>query len=115
MAKTQQASEVPADEGRPIWEAAARAREDGRKIFTCEVTVSFTTGSGMGLGGKKTTTVKRWDPAYLVESIEALGWRLDRLDHVWQQTEHNTALNLAMIRGLTSAHMLFRRSEDPGS
>jgi len=79
------------------------------------VTVSFTTGSGMGLGGKKTTTVKRWDPAYLVESIEALGWRLDRLDHVWQQTEHNTALNLAMIRGLTSAHMLFRRSEDPGS
>ncbi|MGY1985447.1 hypothetical protein ACI792_04415 [Blastococcus sp. SYSU DS0669] len=103
-------SSVPQDEALPILEAATRARDGGRRIFTCAVTVGFSTGSGVGLGGKKTTRVQRWDPAALIEGIESLGWRLEHMDHVWEQTEHNTALNMAVIRGLTVAHMQFRIS-----
>ena len=100
---------VPNEEGQPIWEAAVRARDANRRIFTCAVTVAFTTGSGIGLGGKKSTRVQRWDPSSLIESIESLGWRLQHLDHVWEQTEHNAAIGpAAMIRGLTVAHMQFR-------
>lgn len=99
---------VPEEEGRPIYEAAQQARAAGRRVFTCTVTVGFTSGSGLGIGGKKTTRYDRWDPATLIEAIEGLGWRLDNLDHIWVQTEHNTALNMANLRGLIQAHMLFR-------
>lgn len=99
---------VPDDEGRPIYEAAQQARTAGRRIFTCCVTVGFTSGSGLGIGGKKTTRYDRWDPATLIEAIEGLGWRLESLDHIWVQTEHNTALNMANLRGLIQAHMFFR-------
>ena len=99
---------IPDDEGRPIFVAAQQARTAGRRIFTCSVTVGFTSGSGLGIGGKKTTRYDRWDPATLIEAIENLGWRLESLDHIWVQTEHNTALNMANLRGLIQAHMLFR-------
>ena len=101
---------VPVEEGRPIWEAAVRARDAGRRVFTCAVTVAYTSGSGLGLGGKKTTDIRNWDPATLIESIESLGWRLEHVDHVWQQTEHNAALGKVVIKGLTRAQMLFRMS-----
>ena len=61
------------------------------------MTVEFSTGSGLGLGGKKTTRADRWDPAAVIESVEALGWRLEHLDHVWEQTEHNAALGGAAV------------------
>ncbi|MCZ2810223.1 hypothetical protein O2W15_02125 [Modestobacter sp. VKM Ac-2979] len=105
---------VPEAEVRAIVEAAIRARDSGRRIFTCSVTVEFTTGSGLGMGGKRSTQVRRWDPAVMIEEVEALGWRLEHLDHVWEQTEHNNALGgAAMIRGLTVAHLLFRMGERP--
>lgn len=100
---------VPQSEVQPIHEAALRAREAGRRIFTCSVIVAVTTGSGLGLGGKKTTRAERWDPSLLIEAVEALGWNLERLDHVWQQTEHNAALGgAAVIRGHVVAYMQFR-------
>jgi hypothetical protein len=39
--------------------------------------------------------------------LDGLGWRLERMDHVWMQTEHNAALGTgaAAINGLTVAHM----------
>lgn len=102
---------VPLEEGQPILAAAAWAQDAGRRIFTCAVTVGFSTGSGLGLGGKKTTRMQRWDPATLIEAIEGLGWRLEHLDHVWEQTEHNASIGgAAIIRGLTVAHMQFRRT-----
>jgi hypothetical protein len=100
--------EVPAEEARDIIEEATRARAAGRRIFTCAVTVGFSSGSGVGFGGKKTTRMDRWDPAAVIENVESLGWRLEHLNHVWEQTEHNTAAGMAVIRGLTVAHMLFR-------
>ena len=111
--KQQHASEslftpVPEGEGRPIYEAAQQSRTAGRRIFTCTVVVGFTSGSGLGIGGKKTTRYDRWDPPTLIEAIEGLGWRLESLDHIWVQTEHNTALNMANLRGLIQAHMFFR-------
>lgn len=83
---------VPAEEGRPIYEAALRARDIGRRIFTCAVTVGFSSGSGMGFGGKKTSKTQRWDPSTLIEAIEDLGWRLENMDHVWIQTEQGDTL-----------------------
>jgi hypothetical protein len=101
---------VPAEEGRPIYEAALRARDIGRRIFTCAVTVGFSSGSGMGLGGKKTTKTRRWDTSTLIEAIEDLGWHLEHMDHVWIQTEQGDTLGGATkIKGLTVAHLQFRR------
>ena len=63
------------------------------------------------MGGRKTTGIDRWDLAPLIESIEALGWRLEHLEHVWAQTEHNAALGKAAhIRGVTIAHMSPRKT-----
>jgi len=102
---------VPVEEGRPIWEAAQQAVQSGRKLFTCSTLAAVTSGSAIGMGGRKTTGIDRWDLAPLIESIEALGWRLEHLEHVWAQTEHNAALGKAAhIRGVTIAHMLFRRA-----
>ena len=102
---------VPEDEGRPIYEAAQQAKLAGRRIFTCTVVVGFTSGSGLGIGGKKTTRYDRWDPSTLLEAVEDLGWELVTLDHLWVQTEHNASIgNAANIRGVIQAHMLFRRA-----
>ncbi|HWS39607.1 MAG TPA: hypothetical protein VN408_43530 [Actinoplanes sp.] len=107
---------VPAEEGLPIYEAAVQAANSGRAVFTCAVTVGFSTGSGMGFGGKKTSNLRLWDSGELIEAIEKLGWRLDRCDHVWAQTEQGATLGGAtMIKGLTVAHMLFRKVGQPGS
>lgn len=103
---------VPDEDGRPLWEAARDAYADGRTVFTCAVTVSEATGSGVG-SGRKGTRLLDWSVAELVESIEALGWRLEHIDHVWVQTEHNTALGASLLRGITRAHVLFRRPTSP--
>src|SRR4051794_36156492 len=105
--------EVPSREGEPIWRAAGAAKALGRRIFTCSVTVGHTEASGFGPGGKRSTTVKRWDPALLIESIEALGWRLEHMDHVWAQTNQNASLGTgsADIGGLIIGHMQFRSTE----
>src|SRR3954466_12853210 len=106
-----QTQPVPAEEGRPIWEAAEQARQGGAHRFGASTLAAVTSGSALGMGGRKTTGIDRWDLGPLIESIEALGWRLDHLEHVWAQTEHNAALGKAAhIRGVTIAHMLFRRS-----
>lgn len=85
--------------------------QSGRSLFTCSTLAAVTSGSGLGAGGRKTTGIDRWDLGPLIESIEALGWRLEHLEHVWAQTEHNASIgNAAHIRGVTIAHMLFRRS-----
>jgi len=101
---------VPVDEGTTILTEARAAHEAGWPIFTTTVVVGFTSGSGLGIGGKKTTRTDRWEPAQLIAAVEASGWRLDHLDHVWIQTEQNNALGAAaLIRGLIEARMLFRR------
>lgn len=102
---------IPPEEGQPIYDAARQAVAAGRTIFTCAVPVGFTSGSGITLGGgKKTTHLKAWDSAPLIEAIEALGWRLESLNHVWAQTEQGaTAVGGSKIKGLTIAHLLFRR------
>lgn len=102
---------IPVEEGQPIVIPATRARDADGRIFTCVVTVESSSGSGLGFGGKKTTALKAWDPSSLIEEVESLGWTLASVDHVWQQTEHNASLGgAAVIKGLTRAHMLFRRT-----
>ena len=96
---------VPEAESQPIVQAATQARAAGRRIFTCAVTVGSSTGSGVGLGAAR---IKRRDAGPLIES---LGWRLERLDHVWEQTEHTTAMHAAVIKGITVAHMQFRTAD----
>ena len=99
---------VPEAESQPIVQAATRARAAGHHIFTCAVTVGSSTGSGVGLGAAR---IKRRDAGPLIEEIESLGWRLERLDHVWEQTEHTTAMNAAVIKGITVAHLQFRTAD----
>ncbi|GAB4083304.1 hypothetical protein G3R41_21525 [Modestobacter muralis] len=99
------AKAIPEAESQPIVQAATQARAAGRRIFTCAVTVGSSTGSGIGLGAGR---IKRRDAGPLIEEIESLGWRLERLDHVWEQTEHTTAMHAAVIKGITVAHMQFR-------
>lgn len=103
---------VPDEEGRLLWEAARDAYVDGRSIFTCAVTVTETTGSGVG-SGRKGTRFQDWSVAELVEAVESLGWKLADIDHVWVHTEHNTALGASLLRGVTRAHLLFRRAPEP--
>ncbi|GAA1649716.1 hypothetical protein [Georgenia ruanii] len=100
---------VPESEGQPVYQAAVDAKQRGARIFTCAVIVAYTEGGGLGLGAKRTTTLKRWDPSALLDAIEALGWRLEHLDHVWAQTAANASIgNNAIVKGLTHAHYLFR-------
>jgi hypothetical protein len=107
----QSSKPIPIEEGQPIYEAALRARDAGRRIFTCAVTVAFSAGSGLNMGGKKTTKLQRWDASALIEAIEDLGWRLEHMDHVWLQTEQGDSIGGATkIKGLTLAHMQFRRT-----
>lgn len=108
---TEPQAEIPFEEGQPVIEAAQRSHDADRLIFTCAVTVESSSGSGLGFGGKKTTTIKNWDPSTLIELVESVGWTLDSLSYVWQQTEHNASIGgAASIKGLTRAHLLFRRS-----
>ncbi|BFU43117.1 hypothetical protein [Krasilnikovia sp. MM14-A1004] len=101
---------VPAEEAQPIYEAAVQALHAGRTVFTCGVPVGFTVGGGMNLGGR-VTQLNTWDAAPLIEAIEGLGWRLQSSNHVWAQTEQTDArAGIARTRGLTVAHMLFRRA-----
>jgi hypothetical protein len=53
---------VPEDEGRLVWDAAVAAHQQGQTLFECAVIVGFTTGSALGLGGKKSTANRRFDP-----------------------------------------------------
>ncbi len=100
---------VPESEGKPIFEAAQQAKQPNRRVFSCSAVVSFTTGSGLGLGGKRTSRIEQWDPSALIEAIESAGWRPEYLTHVWEQTEHNASVGgAAVIRGLTRAYMTFR-------
>ncbi len=109
MSRNSSAEPVPEAEGKPVYEAAQRAKQANRRVFSCSVVVSFTTGSGLGMGGKKTSRIDQWDPSALIEAIEGVGWRLEYLTHVWEQTEHNASLgSAAVIRGLTRAYMTFR-------
>ena len=104
---------VPTQEGVPLHEAAKSAHAQGRSIYTCSVVVATTVGSrGMSVrGGKSGTRGQQWDPAQLIEAIETLGWRLEQIDHTWHQTEHNAVLGAnALVAGITTAHMLFRRT-----
>ena len=106
---------MPTEEGLPLYEAARAAHAAGRSLHTCSVVIATTIGSqGLSLrGGKRGARGQQWDPAPLIEAIEAVGWRLDQLDHTWHQTEHNGALTggaVALIAGITTAHMLFRRA-----
>ncbi len=103
---------VPPEECQPIYDAAVQAHAAGRRIFLCAVIVAHSQGGALGLGGKKTSSPRTWDASELIESIEDIGWRLEDVDHVWQQTSHNASLGgAAMIEGLTAAHMRFRISE----
>ncbi|HWK92619.1 MAG TPA: hypothetical protein VNR17_10215 [Luteimicrobium sp.] len=103
-------AQVPLDEGTTIVNEARLAHEAGWSVFTTTVVVGFTSGSGLGIGGKRTTRSERWEPAQLIAAVEALGWHLANLDHVWVQTEQNNALGpAAQIRGLVEARMMFRR------
>lgn len=66
-------NEIPLEEGQPVVGAATRAHFENRRIFTCAVTVEYSSGGGVGFGGKKTTILKTWDPSTLIEQIESSG------------------------------------------
>lgn len=106
---------VPPEEGVPIYEAAVRAKDAGRRIFLAAVTVEYSAG-GMGVGGNRTSNVEHWDSSDLIEAIENLGWHLEDVDHVWRQTGQSSGIpGAAIVKGLTIAYLRFRRTQAPQS
>jgi hypothetical protein len=79
--------EIPAEEGRPLWQAALAAHQASMPLFTCSVIVATTTGGALGFGGKKTTRIERFSPDKLLVAIESIGWRLEQTDHIWIQPD----------------------------
>ncbi|WP_299039858.1 hypothetical protein [uncultured Pseudokineococcus sp.] len=102
-------AEAPEVEASPLYESAWAARQAGRLVFTCSVTVGETSGV-------RTSRYKhsQWSTGYLIEAIESQGWRLEHLDHVWVQTGFDDAGmggGHARSQGKVNAQMLFRRTE----
>src|SRR5215213_2863788 len=94
--------QVPTEAGRTIVDDAREAQQQGRSIFTCQVVVSVTTAAGVAFRAKSAGKVERWDISMLVGAVEALGWRLEHLDHVWYPSNVNSAgTGLTTVMGVT--------------
>lgn len=101
-------------EASEIWHAAQEAKEQGDAWFACVLVVSDSKGS-LGLGksvGRMTTN----SPAPVISAVEALGWRLDKADHVFVQTTSGTVgarsgMTPEIVGGVVQGHYLFRTVE----
>lgn len=95
------------------WHAAKAAREQGEALFACVLVESQSKGN-FGLGGTK-GNVRTISPAPIIQQVEALGWRLDKVDHVFVQTTGGHAGNgkvgTDFIGGVVQGHYLFRSAD----
>lgn len=93
-----------------IWHAAKAAKEQGDAWFACVFIVSES-DRNFGLGGAK-GKVRTNSPAPVLQQVEALGWRLDKADHVFVETSGGTAGNgkigTTFVSGVVQGHYLFR-------
>lgn len=101
-------------EASAIWHDAKAAAERGDAWFACVFIVAESGGS-FGLG-KAVGRMKTISPAPVIASVEELGWRLDKADHVFVQTTGSTVgprggMSPEIVGGVVQGHYLFQRTE----
>lgn len=84
----------------PVYELAVQSHREGWSVFTCSVQVGLCSTAVLV---RSTSS----DLGPLIHAIEAIGWRLDRLDHV-PIPQNGADSRTFAIR----AQMLFRRTDE---
>lgn len=103
--------EVPSEVGKPLWQAARAARAADAPIFTCSITLHEVRNSSMKLSTKPQKSTE-YSPDRLLAAIEALGWTLNFVDHVWVPAASyqagSASLNTTGHSGFVQGRYLFR-------